>query len=412
MGQSQQRVPLDHLVNAGESQSEAIQIAPGIFMSQDVSNVYLVKTSDGDVLINAGSSRAAERHLRLFDAAGAGRQRYVIITQSHGDHYGGLAKLKSGDARLVVQERYPEGVAYRRMLSDFYVPRTNRLWHLVVGKRMDRSGKAPPEFIPDILVPDSLALELGERSFEFLAVPGGETLDSLAVWLPKEKIVFTGNMLGPAWLNIPNLNTVRGDKPRSASEFIRSVDRIRALKPELLVTGHGDPIKGANVIEDGLRRIRDAVQSTLNQTIAGMNEGKDVHTLMREVAVPKELKIAEWHGKTAWNVKAIWHEYAGWFHYDSTTALYDIPASAVAPDVLRLAGETSLVACAQDHVAAGRPLEALHLLDIVLAAKPESGSGRAVKRDALRTLLNRSEHLNFSEAMWLKSELAALQPES
>jgi len=408
MAQPEQRVPLDDLVNAGEAQEMAIEIADGIFMSRDVSNVYLVKTGAGDVLINTGSSRGAERHRRLFTAAGAGAQAYVIITQSHGDHYGGLATLKDPDAKLVVQARYPDGVAYRRMLSDFYVPRTNRLWHLVVGKRMDRSGRKPPDFVPDLLVDDRLVLREGGRTFELLAVPGGETLDSLAVWLPEERIAFTGNMLGPAWLNIPNLNTVRGDKPRSALDFIRAVDRIRALEPELLVTGHGDPIAGAAVIEDGLRRIRDAVQTTLDQTVAGMNAGKDVHTLMREVKVPPELGIAEWHGKTAWNVKAIWHEYAGWFHYDSTTALYDVPASAVAGDLVRLAGADAIASCAQDHVAAGRPLQALHLLDILLAAEPGSPGGRDAKRGALQQLLDRSEHLNFSEAMWLKSELAAL----
>ena len=294
------------------------------------------------------------------------------------------------------------------MLSDFYVPRTNRLWHLVVGKRMDRSGRPPPEFSPDILVEDRLTLREGDRKFELLAVPGGETLDSLAVWLPEERIVFTGNMLGPAWLNIPNLNTVRGDKPRSALEFIRSVDRIRSLRPELLVTGHGDPIEGEAQIEEGLGRIRDAVQSTLDQTIAGMNAGKDIHTLMREVRVPDELEIAEWHGKTAWNVKAIWHEYAGWFHYDSTTSLYDVPPGAVAGDLVRLAGAEALADAARDHVEAGRPLEALHLLDILLAAEPASESGRVVKRKALNALLKRSDNLNFSEAMWLRSEIAAL----
>ena len=408
MSQLEQKVPLDQLVNSGESQTEAIEIAPRIFMSRDISNVYLVKTGAGDVLINAGSSRAADRHQRLFASAGAGVQSLVIISQSPGDHYGGLAKLKQPQSKLVVQARYPDGVAYRRMLSDFDVPRTNRLWHLVVGKRMDRSGRTPPEFSPDILVEDRLTLREGDRKFELLAVPGGETLDSLAVWLPEERIVFTGNMLGPAWLNIPNLNTVRGDKPRSALEFIRSVDRIRSLRPELLVTGHGDPIEGEAQIEEGLGRIRDAVQSTLDQTIAGMNAGKDIHTLMREVRVPDELEIAEWHGKTAWNVKAIWHEYAGWFHYDSTTSLYDVPPGAVAGDLVRLAGAEALADAARDHVEAGRPLEALHLLDILLAAEPASESGRVVKRKALNALLKRSDNLNFSEAMWLRSEIAAL----
>jgi len=60
------------------------------------------------------------------------------------------------------------------------------------------------------------------------------------------------------------------------------------------------------------------------------------------------------------------------------------------------------------HVAAGRPLEALHLLDILSAAAPDHQAGRAAKRDALNLLLTRAAGQNFSEVMWLESELRAL----
>ena len=69
-----------------------------------------------------------------------------------------------------------------------------------------------------------------------------------------------------------------------------------------------------------------------------MNAGTDVHTLMREVTVPEHFDVGEGYGKTSWNVRAIWENYAGWFHHRSTTELYDVPAAAIAPDVVAAAG--------------------------------------------------------------------------
>jgi hypothetical protein len=56
----------------------------------------------------------------------------------------------------------------------------------------------------------------------------------------------------------------------------------------------------------------------------------------------------------------------------------------------------------------GRPLEALHVLDIALAAVSDSGEGRAVKREALRLLLEQSGGKNLWERMWIASEIPGL----
>ena len=74
-----------------------------------------------------------------------------------------------------------------------------------------------------------------------------------------------------------------------------------------------------------------------------MNAGTDVHTLMREIRLPERFDLGEGYGKTSWNVRAIWENYAGWFHHRSTTELYGVPASDVAPDVVAAAGAAALV---------------------------------------------------------------------
>ena len=276
--------------------------------------------------------------------------------------------------------------------------------------RREGPPPTPPRVVPDIEVADRHAFEQGGRRIEVLKTPGGETLCSVFVWLPDERTVFTGNLFGPVWRAMPNLVTMRGDKPRLVRPYLRSVEQVRALAPELLITGHGEPIRGAAKIRADLDTLHAAVSWIERQTIAGMNAGKDVHTLMREIVLPQELKIGEFHGKTPWVVRAIWEENAGWFHYDSTTSLYGVPRSSVGADLAdRAGGASALAARAPAKTAQGKPLEAIHLLDVALGAEPGNSDALAVKKDALQDLLAASGGTNLSETMWLKSEISATE---
>ena len=112
-----------------------------------------------------------------------------------------------------------------------------------------------------MVVDDRLDLDLGGRRCELLSVPGGETTDSLVVWLPDDRIAFTGNVFGALFGHVPNLVTMRGDRYRDALAYVASVDRVLALAPERLLTGHFDPVDGADRIAEELDRAarRDAL---------------------------------------------------------------------------------------------------------------------------------------------------------
>jgi alkyl sulfatase BDS1-like metallo-beta-lactamase superfamily hydrolase len=186
------------------------------------------------------------------------------------------------------------------------------------------------------------------------------------------------------------------------------VEQVRALAPELVITGHGEPIRGAETIRADLDAMHAAVSYLESETIDGMNAGKSVQQLMREIVLPEALTIGQFHGKASWVVRAIWEENAGWFHYeDGTTALYGVPRSAVDADLAELAGGVAaLAARAQAYAEAGKPLEALHLLDIALDVAPDDAASLTVKKTALEQLLAASGGTNLSETMWLKAEIA------
>lgn len=399
---------LGELVRAGESGETAERIHDFVWVSRDVSNSYLVTGDDANVVINAGMPASGPRHRAAFGAASENPISHILVTQAHFDHFGGLAGFADAGAKLVAHRNFPEVRAYWKRLGPFYTRRSNHLWKDVLPM-----GERPLNFQdqfdirPDILANDGDTLTVGGRNFVIRATPGGETLDSIVVWMPDEKVVFTGNAFGPIFLNHPNLNTLRGDLPRNALRFVEAVQLVQSLGAELLVTGHGEPIRGRERIHADLQKLMDAVLYVHDRTVEGMNAGKDVHTLMREIAVPDELRIGKGHGKVAINVRSIWEQYSGFFHYESTTELYGVPRSAVAPDLVALAGGPEpLVSRARAYIDQEDPLEALHLLDIVRAAAPECKPAREAEIAALQQLLERGNGENFSETMWLKAKMA------
>lgn len=390
-----------------DGSTDAVAITDYIHMSFGVTNSYLVTTGDRSVVVNAGSDQEARRaHLPRYRRIDPRRPAYIVTTQSHRDHMGGVPVLSGPGTRWVAHENSTQWRADVRMLHDVYLRRRNVLWSSVLNDVVELGNRAGPDREPDILVGDSWATEVGGRRFELLATPGGETTDSMVVWLPDDGAVFTSNLFGPVFGGMPNLATLRGDKLRSAQLFVSSLERVRDLEPELLITGHGDPIRGAGTIRAELERIRDATLYLHDRTVEGMLAGKSLAEVMIEAEPPEELRLAEAHGKASWNARSIWHEYLGWFLMESTTELYPVPASSVAADVVDLAGASELAARARDHLAAGRPVEALHLTDMVLHAADGHRDALDVRAAALRELLERSRGENLSEVMWLRSQIA------
>src|SRR4029078_11801763 len=182
-----------------------------------------------------------------------------------------------------------------RGLQPFMTARTAKLWSRDLPDA-DRTVQ-PPEPVLNTTFLDAQAFELGARGFELYSTSGGETTDSLVVWLPHERTVFTGNLTGPLFGHIPNLYTPRGDKIRSAIEYLHSVDRVIALAPETLITGHGEPIRGADEIRGRLTQMRDATQYIRDRTFEGMNAGTDLWTLMGQVQLAPELAPPQGHSK-------------------------------------------------------------------------------------------------------------------
>jgi alkyl sulfatase BDS1-like metallo-beta-lactamase superfamily hydrolase len=395
---------------APASAEYAEQVAPGIWCSPGLTNSYLLTTADGRIIVNTGMGFEAAVHRSNFDAVDTAPVRYIIITQGHYDHVGGIDTLRDPDTTVVAQANWRDWRDDNERLLHYRIARSafafsGRLADGIAAIQRRFGPKLPPQSsaTADITVVDTLTLTLGGRSLELIATPGGETTDSMVVWLPEERICLCSNTFGPIFGHIPNLVTMRGDRYRDALSVIDTIERVRALRPEILLTGHFDPIVGAQRIDEELSRLAGAVRSVHDQTVAGMNAGKDVQTLMREVRLHEQLDVGQGYGRVSWDVRAIWENYSGWFHHRSTTELYPVGADAVSADLVELAGADAITARARQHLTAGRTLHAIHLAETVTHAQAEHAEARAILHEAHQQLLAAS--VNFWERAWLTAQI-------
>jgi alkyl sulfatase BDS1-like metallo-beta-lactamase superfamily hydrolase len=256
---------------------------------------------------------------------------------------------------------------------------------------------------------DRYDLELGGLCIELYATPGGETIDSCIAWLPQHAVLFSGNMFGPLFPHFPNFNTIRGDKYRQVEPYLESLRRVRALEPELLVTGHFAPIRGRELIRACLDRLEAAVDYVHTCTLSGMNEGRDVFALMREIELPDELYVGQGYGKVSWAVRTIWETYMGWFKARATSELYATQPAEIEADLVRLAGVERVIDLGRTRLESGDCERAMLLAEAALAHESRDAGALRLAIDANRALLERSGRGNFWETGWLETQIGTLE---
>lgn len=397
---------------AAATDAPAISLGDGVWMSPGVSNSYAVATDEGRVIVNSGLVFEGPLHRRAF-ADVAGPTRAIIVTQGHADHWGGVNSLRDDGTEVMMHRNYRYWRDDNTLLMGYRVPKTSFAFKKFSDAVLEHFKTIDPATIdfsfpePTTTFDQRHALTVGGRAFELAWTPGGETTDALVVWLPEDRILFSGNLFGPLFGHVPNLMTIRGDRYRDPILYIESLNTVLDYGPRRLITGHFAPIEGADRIAEEVTAMRDGMQAVHDRTAELMNSGADIYTAMREVTVPGHLDIGEGYGKTSWNVRAIWEMYTGWFRHRSTTELYGVAPDSVVADVVSAAGADALVDAARAHVAAGRPVQAIHLTDLILAAQPLHAQARVVAADAHEALLADTE--NFWEKAWLTKSITELR---
>ncbi|MEZ6029680.1 MAG: MBL fold metallo-hydrolase [Hyphomonadaceae bacterium] len=390
-----------------------VQIAPGLryVIGRNVSsNTIVLDTSEGAVIIDTSRPPASRAHFDTLQKAGVTRASYVILTHGHGDHTGGVGLWKSVGAKVVAQEEFTEFLAYQRMLGGFFGLR-NAAQFQFAGQG---GAAAPPasaqmmaavaaqanSITPDITFRDTMDLDVGGVKLQLIHTPG-ETPDHLTVWVPSLKAAMIGDNF---YESFPNMYTLRGTRPRWPLDYINSLNKVLSLEPEIVVPSHGPAIVGKDNVKAQLTKMRDAIVYVHDAVLAGMNAGKDVHTLMEEIKLPPELDVGEGYGKISWSVRGIYEGYAGWFTGDPAE-MFPEGRNSVSPELVKLAGGPKAIAGeAMKLVGQGKLVEALHMTSIGIEGAPGNRDVLQARVAAFEALIKASTNRN--EFGWLQQGLA------
>lgn len=389
---------------------EARELAPGIFQATGVGNAHLITTSDGDVLFDTGLATQVPKQIKVLKEARPDLNlSHIIVSHSHADHSGGVKFWQEDGVEIVAHAEFEEEQRYLTELQDYFWGRNRTLFPFMPESppRLGLIAYGGVEPTLRVRNGEPYRFSQGGVDFEVLALPGAEGADNIVLWLPQQKILFSGDFFGPLFPQFPNIFTMRGEKIRKPVEYAQSLDVIIALDPDMIVPSHKDPVTDKAVIRDGLVKMRDATTYVHDAVVAGMNAGKTLEELMVEVQLPPELDLPQQHGRVSWAVKSIWEYYATWFHFDKTTELYPVPASAVYGDIIEAAGADALTVKARGYVDGEEPLKALHLVDVVLGADAANLAALRVRRDALQQLLHGAKTGlgNSYEIYWLNTRI-------
>jgi hydroxyacylglutathione hydrolase len=203
------------------------QLADGVHMLRgfppNAINVYLVE----DVLIDAATRRAGRRILGQLKGC---RLSAHALTHAHPDHQG---------ASKLVCEQF--GVPLWCGENDVQAMETGDLGQkdVVINRLIDRVWKGPPHRV-------SRALREGEEvaGLRVLDVPG-HSRGHVAYWRERDRVLICGDVLNnmnvftgtPGLHEPPELFTVDVARNRESAR------RLATLEPELVLFGHGAPLR-------------------------------------------------------------------------------------------------------------------------------------------------------------------------
>lgn len=209
------------------------QVTPRVFAETALRgcNPSFVTTDDGVVIIDTPQLPTRALAMRT-EAEAHGPIRYVINTEHHVDHIFGNYFFKGAGQVVHHQGVYDNFMTVYPELDPF-------AYALEAIPTDDPDGVT---LIPDrdeyyadpnkgsIVFTGDLTLRVGNHTFNLLYTPG-HTPGQIAVHVPEERVLFTGDTVFcecQTWLMTSDVD-----------QWISSLDRLRSLDVDVVVPGHG-----------------------------------------------------------------------------------------------------------------------------------------------------------------------------
>lgn len=203
--------------------------------------------------------------------------KYVVMTHYHAVRVLGASAYE------------PEHIIASKDTYDLVVERGEQDWKSEFERfpRLFQGHESIPGLTwPTITFTGEMTLFLGKTEIKIMQVGAGHTKGDTIVWLPKEKVLYSGDLLeygatpytGDAYLN----------------DWPTTLDNITAMKPEALVPGRGDALTTQEDIKACIGGTRDFISKMYASVKKGREEGKDLKTIYKETFATLQPEFGHW----------------------------------------------------------------------------------------------------------------------
>ena len=139
---------------------------------------------------------------------------------------------------------------------------------------------------PTLVFEKRLTLWLGQLQVELMQLGRGHTRGDTVVWLPQEKILFSGDLVEYA------ATPYTGDA--YLADWPATLDAIAALEARALVPGRGAALQTPAAVREGLDGTRSFVTEMFAAVKEGARAGRDLKSVYRETYAALRPKFGHW----------------------------------------------------------------------------------------------------------------------
>ncbi len=226
------------------------------------SNSHFVVTEKGVLLFDTGSSESIGNEIKKAIKSVTDKPvRWVINSHSHADHWLGNAAFTDTDAEIIASNLALTTMKEHGMGAvEFY-------------SRVTKGTIGSTQLVyPTLLLTQEQKRNFGGVDIEFIFSNDGHSPGDILMWLPKQKIIFGGDVLSSDWMPII---TGHGN----VLSLIDTLSVIEKLNPDIVLTGHGRATTVKSLIRDA-----DLLSSIWKQVKAGNEKGKKPNEILLDVS--------------------------------------------------------------------------------------------------------------------------------
>ena len=207
--------------------------------------------------------------------------KYLLLTHYHAVRVLGASAYKAAGCEHIIASQDTRDLIVERGEQDkaSEIGRFPRLFQNVES--------VPPGLTwPTLTFSGKLTLWLGSLEVQLLQLGRGHTKGDTVVWLPQERILFSGDLVEF------DATPYAGDA--YFSDWPTTLDHIAALQPVKLVPGRGPALENVAQVAAGLASTRSFISDVFSAVKAGASAGKDLKTVYRETLQAVRPKYGQW----------------------------------------------------------------------------------------------------------------------